>query len=87
MTTEIAAGAHHDAPTSIEYIQHHLTHLKNAEGTINLDTFWVSAILGLIFLLQLRGKKLREDSPTDPATFPGPPPASAVTSTPAGIKS
>ena len=50
MTTENAAGAHHDAPTSIEYIQHHLTHLKNAEGTINLDTFWVSAILGLIFL-------------------------------------
>ena len=50
MTTENAAGAHQAAPTSIEYIQHHLTHLKNAEGTINLDTFWVSAILGLIFL-------------------------------------
>ncbi|MBO2007791.1 MFS transporter [Hymenobacter negativus] len=43
-------------------------------------------ILGLIFLLQLRGKKLREDSPTAPATFPGPPPASAVASTPATVK-
>jgi F-type H+-transporting ATPase subunit a len=49
MTTENAAGAH-DAPTSIEYIQHHLTHLKTADGTFNLDTFWVSAILGLVFL-------------------------------------
>jgi UMF1 family MFS transporter len=32
-------------------------------------------ILGLIFLLQLRGKKLRED--VTPAALPGPPPASA----------
>ena len=40
-------------------------------------------ILGLVFLLQLRGKKLREDAPAAPATFPGPPPASAVASTPA----
>ncbi|SET08140.1 MFS transporter [Hymenobacter actinosclerus] len=39
-------------------------------------------ILGLIFLLQLRGRKLREDSGTDPDVFPGPPPASAITSTP-----
>lgn len=50
MTTENAAGAHQGAPTSIEYIQHHLTHLKTADHTINLDTFWVSAILGLVFL-------------------------------------
>jgi F-type H+-transporting ATPase subunit a len=49
MTTENAAGAH-DAPTSIEYIQHHLSHLKTADGTLNLDTFWVSAVLGMIFL-------------------------------------
>ena len=40
-------------------------------------------ILGLIFLLQLRGKKLREDSAVAPDTFPGPPPASASAGTPA----
>ena len=34
-------------------------------------------VLGLIFLLQLRGKKLREDS-LGPITLPGPPPASAA---------
>lgn len=51
MTTENAAGAHHGAPANAtEYIQHHLTHLKGADGTINLDTFWISAILGLVFL-------------------------------------
>ncbi|WP_046245737.1 MFS transporter [Hymenobacter terrenus] len=44
-------------------------------------------ILGFIFLLTLRGKKLREDSATAPAVFPGPPPASAVASTPSGVKS
>ncbi|GJI97358.1 ATP synthase subunit a [Duganella caerulea] len=49
MTTENAVGAH-EAPTSIEYIQHHLSHLKNADATFNLDTFWVSAVLGMIFL-------------------------------------
>jgi F0F1-type ATP synthase membrane subunit a len=27
-----------------------LSHLKSADGMFNLDTFWVSAILGLIFL-------------------------------------
>jgi UMF1 family MFS transporter len=43
-------------------------------------------ILGFIFLLTLRGKKLREDSATSPATFPGPPPASAIASTPATAK-
>ena len=43
-------------------------------------------ILGLIFLLQLRGRKLREDSPTSASAFPGPPPASAVASTPASTK-
>jgi F-type H+-transporting ATPase subunit a len=51
MTTENAAGAHHGAPANAtEYIQHHLTHLKTADGMINLDTFWISAILGLVFL-------------------------------------
>ena len=51
MTTENAAGAHHGAPANAtEYIQHHLTHLRTADGTINLDTFWISAILGLVFL-------------------------------------
>lgn len=39
-------------------------------------------ILGLLFLLTLRGKKLR-DEPTAAATLPGPPPASATNSTPA----
>jgi len=43
-------------------------------------------ILGLIFLLQLRGKKLREENGPSDATIPGPPPASAVTSTPATPK-
>jgi F-type H+-transporting ATPase subunit a len=48
MTTEHVG---HEAPaTNIEYIQHHLSHLKSADGAYNLDTFWVSAILGLIFL-------------------------------------
>jgi F-type H+-transporting ATPase subunit a len=46
MTTENVGHA----PTNIEYIQHHLSHLKSADGMFNLDTFWVSAILGLIFL-------------------------------------
>lgn len=40
-------------------------------------------ILGMIFLLQLRGKKLREDSTTAGDYLPGPPPASAMVSTPA----
>ena len=44
-------------------------------------------ILGLYFLLQLRGRKLREDVPTAPGVFPGPPPASAVVSTPSTRKS
>ena len=39
-------------------------------------------ILGLIFLLQLRGRTLRETPGTAPDVFPGPPPASAVVSTP-----
>lgn len=57
MTTDaLAAAAHHGDPANAtEYIKHHLTHLHNASGTspgntINLDTFWVSAILGAIFL-------------------------------------
>jgi len=39
-------------------------------------------ILGLYFLLQLRGKKLREDS-ADTNTFPGPPPATPNVAMPA----
>ncbi|MBC6611291.1 MFS transporter [Hymenobacter sp. BT507] len=39
-------------------------------------------ILGLIFLLQLRGKKLRED-PATTDTFPGPPPATPNVAMPA----
>src|SRR5476649_3089507 len=55
MTTEHAVeAAHHAGPANAtEYIQHHLSHLRSpGEGfnTINLDTFWISAVLGLIFL-------------------------------------
>src|SRR5476649_2600916 len=51
MTTEHAIEAGHAAPANAtEYISHHLSHLRSADGTINLDTFWVSAILGLVFL-------------------------------------
>ena len=51
MTTEHAIEAGHAAPANAtEYISHHLAHLRNAEGTINLDTFWISAILGFVFL-------------------------------------
>lgn len=42
--------------------------------------------LGMYFLLQLRGKKLREDNGPSDATIPGPMPASAVASTPATPK-
>jgi F-type H+-transporting ATPase subunit a len=31
-----------------EYIKHHLTH--NTSGGVNLDTFWISLILGLVFV-------------------------------------
>ena len=48
MTTE--HGGHAAPANATEYIQHHLSHLKSADATINLDTFWVSAILGLIFI-------------------------------------
>ena len=41
-------------------------------------------ILGLYFLLQLRGRKLREDVVAP--SFPGPPPASAMDSTPSTLK-
>ncbi|SFP98246.1 MFS transporter [Hymenobacter arizonensis] len=43
-------------------------------------------ILGLGFLLTLRGKKLRDTTGADASTVPGPPPASPVTSTPATAK-
>lgn len=51
MTTEHAIEAGHAAPANAtEYISHHLTHLKSASGTFNLDTFWISAVLGFVFL-------------------------------------
>ena len=51
MTTEHAIEAGHAAPANAtEYISHHLTHLKSADGAFNLDTFWISAILGFVFL-------------------------------------
>lgn len=50
MTTEHVANviAHTGPADSTEYIKHHLTHLNN--GSINLDTFWISLVLGLLFL-------------------------------------
>jgi F-type H+-transporting ATPase subunit a len=56
MTTEhaaAAAGAASQAslPTTTEYIKHHLTFLNNGHGEfmyMNLDTFWISAIIGAI---------------------------------------
>ncbi|OBV39522.1 F0F1 ATP synthase subunit A [Janthinobacterium psychrotolerans] len=51
MTTEHAIEAGHAAPANAtEYISHHLTHLKSADGAFNLDTFWISAALGFVFL-------------------------------------
>jgi len=51
MTTELAIEAAQAAPANAtEYIKHHLTHLHDASGQINLDTFWISALLGLVFL-------------------------------------
>ncbi len=49
MSTEHAVELAHAGPAnSTEYIKHHLTHLNN--GGMNLDTFWVSLMLGLVFL-------------------------------------
>lgn len=39
---------HGDPANATEYIKHHLTHLNN--GGMNLDTFWISLILGFVFL-------------------------------------
>ncbi|MDN2698385.1 F0F1 ATP synthase subunit A [Janthinobacterium sp. SUN073] len=51
MTTEHAIEAGYAAPANAtEYISHHLAHLRSADGMINLDTFWISAILGFVFL-------------------------------------
>jgi F-type H+-transporting ATPase subunit a len=48
MSAENAAVvANHAAPTSTEYIKHHLTHLNH--GGMNLDTFWISLFCGLVF--------------------------------------
>ena len=50
MSAENALGtvAHTAPANATEYIKHHLTHLNN--GGMNLDTFWVSAILGFVYL-------------------------------------
>ena len=48
MTTE--HGGHSAPANATEYIKHHLQHLQTSDGMFNLDTFWVSAILGAIFL-------------------------------------
>jgi F-type H+-transporting ATPase subunit a len=55
MTTEHATGGHAGPANATEYIQHHLTHNSLtpgdvAAGTFNLDTFWISLILGFVFL-------------------------------------
>ncbi|HTH44404.1 MAG TPA: F0F1 ATP synthase subunit A [Oxalicibacterium sp.] len=50
MATEhiVEAAVHKGPANSTEYIIHHLTHLN--QGGINLDTFWVSLVLGFIFI-------------------------------------
>lgn len=50
MATEqiVDAATHQGLVSSTDYIIHHLTHLNH--GGINLDTFWVSLILGFLFL-------------------------------------
>lgn len=51
MTTEHAIeAAAHEPANATEYIQHHLHHLRDGSNSFNLDTFWVSALLGLVFL-------------------------------------
>src|SRR4051812_32641737 len=64
MTTEHAAAAAGHAsqalPTTTEYIKHHLTFLNNGHGLLptgandpsymNLDTFWISLLIGAVFL-------------------------------------
>jgi F-type H+-transporting ATPase subunit a len=45
----MAASEH--GMTSTQYIQHHLTHLKTSlAGGVHLDTFFISLILGLVFI-------------------------------------
>ncbi len=44
----LAHAAHQPPANATEYIKHHLTHLNH--GGMNLDTFWISAILGALFL-------------------------------------
>lgn len=43
-----AAPAAEQLLDATEYIKHHLTH--NTQNGFNLDTFWISAILGLVFI-------------------------------------
>ena len=51
MATENIAEAAQADPNTVdttEYIIHHLTH--NTQNGVNLDTFWISLVLGLLFV-------------------------------------
>ena len=63
-----------------------ISQLMGGNMRYSLLALIVFFILGLIFLLQLRGRTLREGSPDAPEIFPGPPVASAVASTPSTPK-
>lgn len=41
---------HHAPANATEYIQHHLTFNKTANGLFHLDTFWISLALGFLFV-------------------------------------
>ena len=58
----MAASNH--APNSTEYIQHHLTHLATGSGSgaVHLDTFFISLVLGLIFVMLFRFVAVRATS-------------------------
>ncbi len=50
---ETAAQVANELPTTTEYIKHHLTFLNHGHGDtsyMNLDTFWISLIVGAVFL-------------------------------------
>jgi len=66
-------AAKSDAPTSAEYITHHLTHWTVGEGfwTLNLDTIFFSIVLGVGFLYLFRKAALRAttDAPSGLLSF------------------
>jgi F-type H+-transporting ATPase subunit a len=61
------AEQHHAPANAAEYISHHLTNLASHESghTIHLDTFWVSLILGFVFLAMfgLVARRVSVDKP------------------------